>query len=292
MLHRFPFRRAALVALAAVTPVVPLVAVSVVAAGCGSSNVAPNSAQEAFDRGVEAFDRERYTRAIEHFRTALDFGRTSPLAADAQIYLARAYAADRQFLLAGSEFTRFIEFYRSDDRVQQANFERILAYSEMSPEHELDQTDTQRAIDYIRLYLAQFPDSNNADAARDLLAELREKLALKRFDNGRLYERRQLYEAAIVYYEGVLQDYPTSEWADDALLGSLRAQVAFADASVQARQATRYNEALAKYDRFITLFPSSSLVREAEKLYDDAFRAHRALTASENAASSDTEGEG
>ncbi|MEL6615726.1 MAG: outer membrane protein assembly factor BamD [Bacteroidota bacterium] len=277
MSHRFQAPRRLILALLAaasgVAPVASVAAVSAVTVGCGNSRVTPGSAQEAYERGVDAFDRGKYARSIEHFRTALDFGRTSDLAANAQLYLARSYAGDRQFLLAGNEYTRFIEFYRSDDRVQQAAFERIQAYAELSPKHELDQTDTQRAIDYIRLYLSQYPQSANADEAASLLGDLREKLAMKRFDNGRLYERRELYEAAIVYYEGVLQEYPTSQWADDALLGALRAQVSFADNSVPARQPERYREALDKYDRFTSLFPSSPLVRDAESLYDDAFSA-------------------
>ena len=247
------------------------------ASGCGSGATAPGSAQEAYDRGLEAFERGRYARAIPHLQTALDFGRTSPLAADAQLTLARAYAGDRQLLLAGNEYTRFIEFYRTDPRVPQAAFERIEVYVQLSPDHELDQTDTQRAIDYIRLFAAQYPGSPNAAEATAMLDALREKLALKRFDNGRLYERRELFDAAVVYYEGVLQEYPTSEWADDALLGALRAQIAYARASVRTRQAERYDEALAKYDRFITLFPSSPLVREAEGFYDAAFRARQGL---------------
>ena len=254
-----------------------LVATSAAVAGCGSGMTTPGSAQEAYDRGVEAFERGNNTRAIEHFRTALDFGRTSPLAADAQLYLARAYSQDKQYLLAGNEYTRFIEFYRSDPRIPTAAYERIQAYASLSPDYELDQTDTQRAIDYIRLYLAQYPEGEHTEDAAALLGELREKLARKRYDNGLLYERRDLYEAAVVYFESVLQEYPTSQWADDALLGALRAQVAFAKASILARQAERYDDALAKYDRFITLFPSSPLVRQAEELYDEAFAARRAL---------------
>lgn len=279
MSHRFSLRRAALTVAATAAPALFFVSLPVIASGCGSSNVTPSSAQEAYDRGVAAFERERWDRAIAHFRTALDFGRTSPLAADAQYYLAQSYANDRQYLLAGSEFTRFIEFYRADPRVEAAAFDRIQVYAKLSPNHELDQTDTERAIDYIRLYLSQYPQSEHTAEAEALLGQLREKLALKRYDNGRLYERRELFEAAIVYYESVLQQYPTSAWADDALLGSLRTQVAFARASVRQRQAERYAEALAKYDRFITLFPSSPLVREAEGLYDEAFTAHRALVA-------------
>jgi outer membrane protein assembly factor BamD len=256
-----------------------VLALSVVAfglSGCSGSGSVAGTAQEAYDRGVEAFDAGKHIRAIEHFRTALDFGRTSELADDAQLYLARSYAGSRQYLLAGNEFTRFIEFYRTDPRVEQAAYERIQAYAELSPRYELDQTDTNQAIAYIQAYLRQYPQSPNVEAASALMAEMREKLALKLFEGGRLYERRELFEAAVMTFREVLASYPTSEVADDALVAAVRAQVLFAQNSVPDRQAERYQEALRLYDQLVTLFPSSPLLREAEGLYDRAYQGRRA----------------
>ena len=247
-----------------------------VLSGCGGSQQVAGSAQEAYTRGTAAMERGRHARAIEHFRTALDFGRTSPLAADAQLALARAYAADRQHLLAGSEYTRFIEFYRVDPRIEQAAFERIQSYAALSPRFALDQTDTKRAIEYVRLYLSQYPEGEHAAEAIALQADLRAKLARKAYENGRLYESRDYYQAARITYEKVLQQYPVSEVADDALLGALRAQVAYADASVFDKQAERYREALALYDQFTTLFPQSEFIRDAEALYQRAFAGSQA----------------
>ena len=255
-----------------------------VLAGCGSGPTTFGSAQEAYDQGIAAMERERYTRAIEYLRAALDFGRTSELADDAQLALARSYAADGQYLLAGNEFTRFIEFYRTDPRVEQAAFERIQAYAELSPRFELDQTDTRQALSYIRIYLQQYPDSPNAPAAEALAAELREKLARKQYEAGRLYERREYYEAAVIAYRDVLNEYPASIYADDALLGALRAQVAYAAGSIEDRQESRYRVALDLYDQLATLFPGSPTLGEAQTLYDEAHRGWRAAGGGETAA--------
>ena len=241
-------------------------------AGCGSGPPTFGSAQEAYDRGVEAYRDGKYGRAIEFFRTTLDFGRTSDIADDAQFFLAQAYAGDGQYLLAGTEFTRFIEFYRADPRVEQAAFERIEAYAALSPRFELDQTDTRQALTYIALFLQQYPEGEYAVAAAELADGLREKLARKQYEAGRLYERRELYEAAVVTYRDVLDDYPTSDYADDALLGALRAQVAFADGSVPARQQERYREATLIYDQLVSLFPQSETLGEAQDLYDEAYQ--------------------
>lgn len=241
-------------------------------AGCGSGPPTFASAQEAYDRGVEAFEEEKYTRAIEYLRTTLDFGRTSEIADDAQFLLARSYAADQQYLLAGTEYTRFIEFYRADPRVERAAFERIQAYAALSPRYELDQTDTRQALTYIALFLQQYPEGEYAVAASTIGDELREKLARKQFESGRLYERRELYGAAVVTFLDVLDEYPTSAYADDALLGALRAQIAYADGSIRDRQEGRYREAIDIYDQLVSLFPQSTTLSDAQGLYDDAYQ--------------------
>ena len=146
----------------------PLVLLGMLLAGCGSGPPTFGSAQEAYTRGVEAFEAGKYGQAIEFLRTTLDFGRTSEIADDAQFMLAQAYAGDRQYLLAGTEFTRFIEFYRADPRIEQAAFERIQAYVALSPRFELDQTDTRQALTYITLFLQQYPEGEYAVAASAL----------------------------------------------------------------------------------------------------------------------------
>ena len=262
-----------------------LLALAVLIAGCGGGPTTFSTAQEAYDRGVAEAERGRHGTAIEYLRAALDFGRTGELADDAQLALARAYAADGQHLLAGSEFTRFVEFYRTDPRVEQAAFERIQAYAGLSPRYELDQTYTRQALGYIRSYQVQYPESPNVAAAEALAAELRAKLARKLYETARLYERRDMFEAAVLTFRDVLTEYPTSEWADDAMLGAVRTQIAFAAGSVPARQRLRYREALDLYDELVTLFPTSPLLGEAEGLYDQAFAGWRAAGGGDDAAS-------
>lgn len=261
-------------------------------AGCsGAATRAPETAEEAYVRGSTAFEERKWERAAEAFRAALDFGRGSGVADDAQYYLARAYYEDGQYLLAGSEFTRFAELYPADPRAEDAEFERVRAYYRLSPPYQLDQTDTERAIEYIRLFAARHPESPRTAEAAALLDELREKLAQKDFEAGRLYERRELFEAAVLTYEGVLEEYPTSTYADDALLGALRAQVLYAQASIRQRQGARYGEALALYDRLVQLFPASPLLPEAQGLYDRAFAGQRAAVGGTAAPAPPAEGQ-
>ena len=253
-----------------------LLALVVLASGCGGGPTAFGSAQEAYDRGLEQASRGKHALAIESFRAALDFGRTSALADDAQLALARAYAADGQYLLAGNEFTRFIEFYRTDERIEQAAYERIQAYAALSPRYELDQTDTRQALNYIRGYIQQYPQSPNVAAAEALRTDLLEKLARKQYESARLYVRREYYDAAVIAFQDVLAEYPTSIYADDAMLGALEAQIDYAQRSIPARQQERYRKALDLYDQLVSLFPQSPTLQPAQPLYDRAYAGWRA----------------
>lgn len=237
----------------------------------GAGNIRADSVQEAYNRGMLEYEQGDFLRASEYLRIVFDFGRSNEFADEAQIYLAKALFEDGKYLLAATEFTRFIDLYPSDSRVEEAEYERIRSYYELSPNFRLDQSDSERAIAYIRSFLTRYPNSVYVEELQAMHDELTEKLARKKYTAGELYERRELFEAAIITYEQMIEEFPTSPLADDALLGSLRAKVRYAEASIAARQPERFQDALDAYNRLLELFPSSPLLRQAEEMYDRAF---------------------
>ncbi len=250
--------------------------------GCGGSGkLRYETAQEAFEKGKALYDRGKYERAIPYFQAVFDFGRTHEWAAEAQMYLARSYAANNEYILAANEFSRFSEIYRTDPRREQAEYERALAYYQMSPAFQLDQTDTERAITQFQLFVERFPNSPLVPEAETRIKELREKLAHKQYASAQLYERRELYEAAALTYESVFDRYPDTEWVDEALLGSIRSFIAYAEQSIEERQGERYERAVENYRRMLQIFPDSPFLQEAETLANRASRRLENLRAEE-----------
>lgn len=241
-----------------------------VLAGCsGSGRLRYDSPQEAYGKGKVYYDQGKYDRAIPYFQGAFDFGRAHQWAADAQLLLARSYAANKEYILAANEFTRFTEIYRQDPRVAEAEFERAMTFYARSPRYQLDQTDTRQAIQAFQLFLNRYPDHENAAEAQAKIVELRDKLAHKQFDVAEQYELRGLFRAAAHSYEVVFDKYPETHWADDALLGAMRAYIAYSDESIETRRAERLEQAIATYQKLL-LFSDSPLLKEAEALYEQA----------------------
>lgn len=236
-------------------------------AGCASTSRARyDTAEQAFKRGQTLYERGKYQSAIPAFQAALQFGRAGEWADDAQLYLARSYVGNKEYILAASEFSRFSEIYRNDPRREQAEFERAMAYYEMSPPYELDQTDTERAIKQFNNFIERFPNSSLVPQATAKITELRGKVAHKAYESAKLYERRDLWEAAALVYDSVFDQYPETEWADDALVGAMNAYINFAEASVRQRQEERLQKAVEDYRRLVQVFPNSPLLSQAEEL--------------------------
>lgn len=249
----------------------------ILSACSGSGRIRYDSPREAFDKGMELFEKGKYDRAAEYFRGTFDFGRTHEYAADAQLFLARAFAANNELLLAANEYNRFVQLYRRDPRVTEAEYEMAMTYYDRSPQYQLDQTDTKRAIEQFQLFIDRHPTDERVADATTRIIELREKLAHKREASAQLYERRGLHEAAALEYESVFDDFPGSQWADDALLGAMRNYLLYAEQSIAARQPERLEKVAEDYERLRQIFPDSPLLPEATVLFERASNRLEAL---------------
>jgi outer membrane protein assembly factor BamD len=250
--------------------VIPFLLLLILAGCAGSSRLAYDGPEDAFTKGVARMEAEDYERAAEFFQGVFDFGRTHEWAADAQLNLARSYRANKDYLLAANEFTRFTQIYRADPRVPDAAYELAMTYYDRSPRFELDQTDTERAITQFELFMTRYPNHPLFFEGQARIEELRGKLARKRYAAGNQYQLRGYAEAAAQTFESVFDDYYDTEWADDALVAASRAYVLFADQSIPDRRPERLRLAIDMYDRLIQIFPESPLIKEAEEVYRSA----------------------
>jgi outer membrane protein assembly factor BamD len=243
----------------------------VLVTSCSNSRrLTHSSPEQAYQKGLDLFEEENYDQAMRYFRAVFQYGRGNEWADDAQYRLAEAYREQGRYLLAANEFQRFTELYRGNQRVPQAAYQRGLMYYKLSPNYNLDQTDTQEAISIFQLFLERYPNHELAPDAQEKVGELRNKLAHKKYDAARLYEKREMWEAAVETYTGLFDSYPDTDWADDALLGAIRGYIAYADASIQKKQDDRYQKAIDNYERLTQLFPESPLLKTAESLYTEA----------------------
>lgn len=247
-----------------------LILIMVLASCRSQSLIRPGDSLEvAYEKAYSLYEDERWRDAINAFETVLSIGRGTDIGQDAQYYLAESYYNSNQFLLAASEYERYSSSHPSSSRREHADFRAALSYYQMSPRYKVDQSNSLQAIERFRLFLARYPNSERAEEATDIIEELRDKLAQKTYESGRFYMRTDSFRAAAIYFDLVLDRYPETVWAEQALVDQIDAYLQYADNSIPSRREERYRMALDSYETYLQLFPRGENRSRAEDLYDD-----------------------
>ncbi len=222
---------------------------------CASKNqIRPGDTLEvAYEKATRMYNNGKYVDAARGFETVLSIGRGSTIAQDAQWFLADSYFKSRDYVMSAAEFQRYHGNYPRSDRRAEAEFMEGLCYVKLSPRHNLDQSDTYKAIEIMQLYLARYPNSERTREAAGLIDDLREKLAQKQHSAGLLYLRLQSYEAAAIYFGLTIDQFPETKWAELSL----------------AKQ-VEYELVLGSVEKYVQLFPNGKNRSLVESYRDQA----------------------
>lgn len=229
-----------------------------------------DSLEVAYEKALNQYNNENYTEASRAFETVISIGRGTDIGQDAQFYLAESHFKNRRYLIAASEYSRYMQFYPNSDRREQAEFQEALSYYHLSPRFRLDQTYTNNAINRFRLFMDRYPNSERREEAANYIVELRSKLAQRDFNAAEFYMRTDRFNSAAIYYGLVMDQYPETVWAERALVKQIEAYVVYAENSIEARQEERFRKALDSYNTYLQLFPQGENRSRAEDLYDRA----------------------
>lgn len=229
-----------------------------------------DSLQTAFKKAMNMYQAEKYGDAVKAFETVLQLGRGTDYGQEAQFYLAQSYFKNGRYLLAASEYERYISLFPRSQKREDAQYKEALCYYHLSPRYRLDQKYTNRAIEKFRLYNSRYPDSKHADQIAQYINELRSKLAHKLYNAADLYMRIDSYEAAITYYDLTIDKYPESIWAQRSLVDKIHAYNVYAGRSIASKQEERYQKAVKAYETFIQLFPNGKYRSQADQYVDKA----------------------
>ncbi|MDZ7693429.1 MAG: outer membrane protein assembly factor BamD [Balneolaceae bacterium] len=230
-----------------------------------------DSLPEAYRKSMRMFQEGDYSEAVNGFETVFQLGRGTEYARDAQYYLAESHYNNGNYLLAASEFERYISLFPRSERREEVAFKEAYCYYELSPRYRLDQNYTRRAIEKFNLFESRYPNSDRIQEIAKYVNELRAKLAHKLYNAADLYMRIDEYEAAAIYYGLTIDQYPEAQpWAERALVGQINAYVTYADNSVQSRQQERYQKAVDSYEKYLQLFPNGEHRAMADQYVDEA----------------------
>jgi outer membrane protein assembly factor BamD len=162
--------------------------------------------------------------------------------------------------------------YPNSKHVEEAEYMSAYCAYLNSPEPELDQEYTYKAINKFQLFINKYPNSKHIPDCNKYLDKLRKKLEDKAYLNAKLYFNLGDYKAAVVVLENTLNKYPDTSYREELMFLNIKAHFKLAENSITEKQAKRYQDTIDAYYSFIDEFPNSKFMKEAQKMYENSVK--------------------
>lgn len=225
-----------------------------------------------FDYAKRAFEQGKYQQAATILKDCVTQFKGTAKAEESLYLLAMSYYENKDYMNSGAYFQTYYNRYPKGKYTELARFFSGYGYYLDSPEAQLDQTDTRKAIEELQAFLDFYPRSDKVSIAQNAIFELQDKLTLKELQNAQLYYNLgnymgNNYESAVVTARNAIKDYPYSKYKEDLELLILKARYQEADMSVDERKAERFAEVIDEYYSFINNYPDSPNRNEADNIF-------------------------
>ena len=230
-----------------------------------------------FDYAKRAYDQRKYLQAATVLNDVITPLRGGPKGEEALFLLGMSYYENKDYLNAGVYFKTYYQRYPKGKYAELARFYTGYGYYLDSPDPQLDQTNTVKAISELQSFLDYFPKSDKVTIAQNAIFELQDKLTLKELQNAQLYYNLgnflgNNYEACVITAQNALKTYPYSKYREDFEMLILKAKFQEARQSVAEKREDRFNDVIDEYYSFINSYPDSKNGKEARNIYEIARR--------------------
>lgn len=152
--------------------------------------------------------------SVEILRKVVENAPYGKLAAKAQYKLGLVLKNLGYYLDAQDEFEKVISNYPNSEWVEPAKFQIAASLERVSPKVGYDQEYSKEAREKFEEFVKKHPDAELTQKAQEHIGSLKNKEAKNNFDIAQFYFRNKIYNAAKVYYQIIVDNYPDTDLAE------------------------------------------------------------------------------
>ncbi len=157
-----------------------------------------------------------FDKAIEVFSRVMDQS-PGPYAVLAQYKLAESYKKSKEYAKAKEAFGKLIENFPASELVDEARYQIALVSFQESRGVSYDDQATDEAIVQFSRFIKEHPENDLVVESQQAIETLRDRKAQKAYDIAMFYENQGNATAAKIYYDGIIEQYGKSRWAQMSL---------------------------------------------------------------------------
>ena len=193
-----------------------LVALALLPAAACSLRQKP-SGEDYYAQAQLNFATKEYKAAIENYQQVIDKYPFSPYAEDAEMKIGLAYYQQKDYAEAIGALDDFERMHPTSKNLELVSYYIGLSYYEQIGREDQDQGKTEAALKRFQELEQRFPEGDFAELAHDKVLVCREMLARNEMIVGNYYYKRANFRAAESRFAELLQKYPETPVAPDAL---------------------------------------------------------------------------
>ena len=114
-------------------------------------------------------------------------------------------------------FEKFLKEYPSHSLAGDIKYQIGLCTLQTSPETAYSQQSTDLAIEEMEDFVIEHPDSEMVEEAKEHVHQLKEKKSQSLYEIAQFYEKQKKWISAKIYYDEIIDNYPTTSWAAKAM---------------------------------------------------------------------------
>ena len=218
-------------------------------------------------KAKEYYDKGEYVKTTEILTQILPRFRATEEAEELNWINAQSYFGMKDYFMAGSYYKSFVDQFPFGKHAEEANYMAALCDYNISAKPELDQENTRNAIEGFNIFLTKYPNSSRAEACRNMIKDLDDKLVEKSYLSAKLYYDMKAYKAAIVALTNSLKEYSTTKYREKMMYLKLNSLFQYAELSQANKQKERYQSTLDDYYSFMEEFPKSLYSKDVSTIY-------------------------
>ena len=209
-----------------------------------------------------------YLNAQALYELSIPYYRGKEEAEDLYYKFADTHYQLGEYILSSHYFKNFATSFYASPKKEEAEYMAAYSQYKLSPSHKLDQSYSGEAIDALQSYMNTYPESERVAECTKLIDEIRAKLELKAFEEGKLYFDLKNYNSSIKSFENMLKDFPETKRGEEVRYLILKSSINWATKSVFEKKEERLEESLKKYNTFLRKYPESSYQDDVAEIYE------------------------
>ncbi|MCS7169453.1 MAG: outer membrane protein assembly factor BamD [Candidatus Kapabacteria bacterium] len=175
---------------------------------------------------------------------------------DALFLLAELRFRREEYIMAAFLYQQLRQAYPQSVYAREALYKIGLSYIALSPPYDRDQEYTHKALQALMEFRYLYPADSLLPEVERQVRRMRNKLAQREYSVAYLYRKLRSPEAALIYYDTVLQQYTDTDFVELAWVGKIEVLV----------ELGRWYEAQQAVDTYRRLFPDGTQRKVVETL--------------------------